>query len=46
LRTFFSPIFPDFGPPWFILRSGIKIKAFLSRIIGYWRVHVTRLAHG
>jgi hypothetical protein len=38
--------FAEFAPAWVILRSASKIKALLFCIIAYWRVHVTRLAHG
>jgi hypothetical protein len=37
--------FPQTAPQSGKLRSAIKIKAFLSRIIAYWPVHVTCLAH-
>jgi hypothetical protein len=46
LRAFSFADLLRFGPPSTVLQSAIKIKAFLSRVIGCRRVHVTRLAHG
>ncbi len=46
LAGFFARELLRIGPFAVVLRSVNKINAFLYRIIAWWRVHVTRLAHG
>ena len=46
LAGIFMCKFAKFRPPARIPPNAIEIKGFLSRIIWYWHVHVTWLAHG